>query len=207
MVSFIDFRNKLIGLGCFSLNQIKVAYPEFHQNNIVRWCKQGLLWPLRQSWYVFPECMKEPDFERYIACKIYDPSYISLQYALCFYDLIPEAVTDITSVTTLKTSCFENEFGHYNYKSLKPSMFFGYKPMINKDGKGFFLATPEKAILDFLYLYPQYKTEEDMVELRFDEDFLEDELDWERFNDYLKRMNCKALTKRAKLLKRAYNLE
>ena len=72
MVGFLDFRNRFIELGCFCLNNIRAVYPGCQQNNIVRWTKKGLLIQLRQSWYTFPECLKIPDFERYISCRIYN---------------------------------------------------------------------------------------------------------------------------------------
>lgn len=102
----------------------------------------------------FPECVRYVDVVRRIANVIYSPSYVSLHYTLCFYEMIPEAVTTITSVTTLKTCRFDNRFGTFVYQTVKPSFFFGYEPMVGRDGKGFFMATPEKALLDLLYLYP-----------------------------------------------------
>jgi len=68
------------------------------------------------------------------------------------------------------------------------------------------MATPEKAILDLLYLYPQYKTEQDLLELRLDDDWMRDELDRDRLNNYLQRINSKALTQRTNKLLSLYPL-
>ena len=51
----------------------------------------------------------------YIANKIYNPSYISLEYALYEYELIPETVNVITSITTRKIARFKNQFGNHCY--------------------------------------------------------------------------------------------
>lgn len=68
------------------------------------------------------------------------------------------------------------------------------------------MATPEKAIIDLLHLYPEYSTTEDMLNLRLDEDYMESEFDRERLLDYEKRIHSPALTKRANLLREAYGL-
>ena len=206
MIDYLNFRKDFLDLGFFSLNQIRCRYPNFQHNNIVRWCDKGLLIPIRQGWYSFPECVKIPDMERRIANVIYSPSYISLHYTLCFYGMIPEAVMNITSVTTLKTCEFRNNFGTFVYKTVKPSFFFGYTAKVDREGKGFFMATPEKALLDLLYLYPFYKTEQDMLDLRLDEDFMEDEFNVDLMNDYLNRINSNALRVRVNTLLNAYNI-
>lgn len=206
MIGFLDFKECFAGLDCFSLNQIRSIYPDFQQKNIVRWCEKGLLVPLRQGWYSFPECVRYVDVVRRIANVIYSPSYVSLHYTLCFYEMIPEVVTTITSVTTLKTCRFDNRFGTFVYQTVKPSFFFGYEPMVGRDGKGFFMATPEKALLDLLYLYPFYKTEQDMIDLRLDEDFMEDEFNMERFDLYVERVGSVALRNRADTLRKAYGI-
>lgn len=180
--------------------------PDFDSNNYTRWTKKGLIIRLRQSWFAFPDTLSMPDFSRYIANKIYSPSYISLHSALSYYGMIPESITDITSVTTRKTASFENKFGHYSYRNVKTSLFFGYTLKTLPDGRAYLLATPEKALLDLLYLLPIYNTEEDMQDLRLDETFIEDDLSKEKFSEYLKIFDSKTLYNRAKTLFKAYGI-
>lgn len=120
--------------------------------------------------------------------------------------MIPEAVVQITSVTSLKTSSFKNDFGEYSYNSVKPELMFGYEPKTMTDGRAIFFATPEKALLDLLYLNPYYKTENDMVDLRLDEDFMYDDFKIEIFREYAERIGSKALNYRVKTLLTAYGL-
>ena len=68
-------------------------------------------------------------------------------------------------------------------------------------------STPEKALIDLLYLYPQYSTLDEMRELRFDEDWMHDELNQERLLEYVERISSPIIKKRVKLLFKAYNLE
>jgi len=135
----------MFDLVCFNIHQVYSWEPGFDRNNFGRWIKKGLLIRLRQGFYTFPEYKNKADIALYFANRIYRPSYVSLHTALSFYGMIPEAVMQITSVTTLKTISFSNDFGEYGYKSIKPELFFGYelKPIL--EGQAFQLARPEKA--------------------------------------------------------------
>ena len=83
---------------------------------------------------------------------------------------------------------------------------FGYEPKTTADGRTFLLATPEKALLDLLYLYPFYNDDAAMEDLRLDEAFMQDEWDAGRTGDYLNRFGSKALDRRMTLLMNRYAL-
>jgi len=193
-------------LGCFNINQVLLWEKDFDRNNLTRWCKRGLLVKLRNQYYAFPEYRQIPGFSRQVANCIYTPSYISLQSALSFYGMIPEEVVQLTCVTTLKTARFENDFGTFHYQNVKPQLYFGYEIKMSNNGRGVLFATPEKALLDFLYLNPWYKTEQDMVELRLDDDFMQGELKIPRLMDYLARVGSNALEQRFRCLLKVYGL-
>ena len=199
-MDFLTFRERLYPMGCFNVNQVRLWEPDFDRNCLTRWCRKGLLVKLRNEWYAFAEYKQVPDFERYIANRIYTPSYISLHSALSFYGMIPEEVLGLTSVTTLKTAKFENAFGTFSYQNVKESLFFGYEPKTMLNGRAILFATPEKALLDLLYLNPFYKTEEDMEQLRLDEDFMQTQLDLDRLMQFLSLMGNHALEQRTKLM-------
>jgi hypothetical protein len=125
---------------------------------------------------------------------------------LSFYGIIPEAVPQITSVTTLKTIKFSNDFGEYSYKNIKPDMMFGYDLREMEGGRRIMFATPEKALIDLLYLYPFYNTERDLEELRLDESYMEDDLNAERLTEFSDRIGSKTLSNRIEILKKVHNL-
>ena len=205
-MNFYQFKQQLFDLACFNINQVYAWQPDFNHTNLTRWLKKGYLVRLRQGYFAFPEYKNKLDYARYFANRIYRPSYISLHTALSFYGIIPEEVTQFTSVTSLKTTLFNNEFGQYSYKSLKEELMFGYEPKPIADGRTVLLATPEKALLDLLYLNPFYNSEQEMLELRLDEDFMLDEFSKELFIDYCIRFQNKELDKRVDLLTKTYNL-
>ena len=205
-MDFLTFKGRMYPMGCFNINQVLLWENDFDRNNLTRWCQKGLLVKLRNQYYAFPEYRQEPDFSRYVANRIYAPSYISLHSALSFYGMIPEEVIQITSVTTLKTAKFNNAFGTFHYQNVKPALFFGYEIKLMRDRRGLLFATPEKALLDLLYLNPYYKTEQDMEELRLDEDYMQDEFNCQRMASYIEKAGSKTLEKRVKLLLKVYGL-
>ena len=205
-MDFLTFRNHLYPQGCFNINQVLLWEKDFDRNNLTRWCHKGLLTKLRNEHYAFPEYRQTPGFSRYVANRIYMPSYISLHSALSFYGMIPEEVVQLTSVTTLNTAKFDNDFGTFHYQNVKESLYFGYEIKMMPDARGILMATPEKALLDLLYLNPYYTTVQDMEELRLDEYFMQEELDTERLSEYLSRFGKKALAKRVNLLLKVYGL-
>lgn len=83
---------------------------------------------------------------------------------------------------------------------------FGYDLKPLQDKRALLLASPEKAVLDLLYLYPFYNTEEELIHLRLDEDFLEDELKLDLLMQYLGKFQNKALDRRVQLMLKAYQL-
>jgi len=205
-MTYIQFYNEWHRLTCFSVAQVRAIYPDFHRGNFVQWQRAGYIVPLRQGWYAFADYIQQPDHARFIAGKICAPSYISLHTALSFYGIIPEAVVEITSVTTQKTCRYENAFGQFSYQTIRPRLFWGFEPKTMRDGKQYMMATPEKAIIDLLYLYPQYSTLDEMRELRFDEDWMREELNKERLLEYAGRINSPIIKKRIKLLFKAYEI-
>jgi predicted transcriptional regulator of viral defense system len=98
--------------------------------------------------------------------QLYTPSYLSLQWTLGYYGMIPEKVVVFTGVTSRSTQCFQNTFGTFDYRHVKPSAFFGYR-RVTVNGKGILLAEPEKALLDLWHLERGEWSEDRMAEMRF----------------------------------------
>jgi len=205
-MNFWQLRNQFYDLACFNVNQVYAWRSDFEKNNLTRWTKQNLLVKLRNSWYSFPEYLKTPNFQYFVSNKIYNPSYISLHSALAFYGIIPEAIVRTTAVSSLKKANFENVFGSFSYQQILPELMFGYeqKSFLNKNSLLF--ATPEKAILDLLYLYPLYDNEQEIRELRFDEEFMQEDLNIECLNEFTERFQSKTVRNRVNLLLKIYDL-
>ena len=208
-ISFIQFKEALFKQGIFSVNHIRLLFPDFNTDNLLYWQKKGYLFRLRNKWYCFREFTTVTDFSFIVANTIYAPSYISHQEALLFYGLLPEHVVDSISSTTKKTASFNILNRTYKYYSISPKYFFGYdlkEMLIGGNRRNFLIADREKAILDFLYINDFYKLEQDISEIRFNEIVLEHDVDWKKMDIYLERFNNKALETRIRLIQKVYNL-
>jgi hypothetical protein len=83
---------------------------------------------------------------------------------------------------------------------------FGFDLKLMADGRTLSFATPEKALLDLLYLYPFYDTGQDMADLRLDEGFLSESLNRDLLKEYTYRFENKALEQRITRLMKIYGI-
>ena len=182
---FEQFRTKVRTLPVISGDFLKLLSDKNQQfkNQITRWQKSGKIIKLRRNLYILNEDERKINPSRlFIACELYSPSYVSMEYALSFYGLIPERVADITSITTKKTAAFENALGRFIYQHIKIKCFAGFTELKDEAGLAYYMATPEKAIVDFIYLNQS----------RFKEDFRQELFGSFRFQN-TKILNAKKM--------------
>ena len=93
-----------------------------------------------------------------IANHLYGPSYVSLEFALSYFGLIPEGVADVTSVTTKRAKTFRNSLARFSYQRL-PTRYYaqGIQQLKVSEKISFMIAEPEKALCDWLVLTPNLK--------------------------------------------------
>jgi len=152
-MKFGDFKVKFRNLPLLPTRVVFGKPSREDLNQLGRWCKQGLLLQLRRGLYILNKDDRKIEPSRlYLAEQLYQPSYVSLEYALSRYGLIPERVADVTSVSTKKTARFSNDFGTFSYQTVKPSAFRGFISGKDEAGLPYFIAEPEKAVADFIYL-------------------------------------------------------
>jgi len=113
-----------------------------------RYKKRGFIIQIKKGLYVFPDSLP-PDV--YVANKLCSPSYISLEFALSYYGVIPETVYEITSVTAKATRRFETLGKVFSYRKIKRDAYTGYEIQKQK-GLSFNIADAEKAFVDANYL-------------------------------------------------------
>ncbi len=153
-MKYIDFKNKYNKLPYFySSSFVGLGEPiKSIRKQLNEWCKKSLVIQLRRGIYTINDSDKPMPTERtLIANSLVEPSYLSLEYALSFYGLIPERVEVMTSITTHKTLQVSNAYGRFVYHHIKGTAYTGFIEQKTKDGYAFFIATPEKAVTDFLY--------------------------------------------------------
>lgn len=109
--------------------------------------KEGLLIRLKQGSYILKT---DPPSGEEMANALYKPSYLSFEYALSKYGIIPESTYSVTSATTKPTRLFTVDDKAFSYFTIKHEAYTGY--ILDKtSGRGILIAEPEKALTDFLY--------------------------------------------------------
>lgn len=197
---FQEFQQVLQAFPVFSLDDIRLVAPDLPSLTLSRWQQKGYLQKITRGYYRFTNEQRDERFLFYAANKIYSPSYISLQMALSYRGLIPEQTFGITSVTSRKTQTLNTPIGAFLYRTIKPSLFFGYALLTWRE-HSIRIAEVEKALLDLLYLTPSLNTPEAIEALRLNVTDLKEHFDEQRFDRYLEAFDNHALTSRAFLLK------
>lgn len=115
--------------------------------------KKGSIIRIKKGLYIFGDEYRRRPFSREILANlIYGPSYISLDYALQHYGLIPERVEAVTSVTTGRSRRFSTPVGLFTYRTIPLEAFrIGMDRIEIGDGRAFLMATPAKALADKLH--------------------------------------------------------
>jgi len=173
------FESSLLYAGAGSPRQV--------QRQLTEWKRTGKVLKLRRGLYTLAQpYQSEVPHSYLIANHIVQGSYVSLHMALSDYDLIPEHVAVVTSVAINRSGMWHNEYGHFSYQQLQPSLFFGFQYLQVTSTQWAYMATPEKALLDLIYLTPDADNEAYLRELRLQN---LDQLDTERLAAYVERAN------------------
>ncbi|MDI6755713.1 MAG: hypothetical protein QME78_15115 [Thermodesulfobacteriota bacterium] len=165
-----------------------------------RWVKSGRLLRLRRGVYaVALPYRAEAPHPFLVANHLRRPSYVSLQSALSHYGMIPEFVPVTTSVTTGRPEELDTPLGRFLFRHVKKSAFFGYTQTEISGGQPVFLALPEKALLDLLYLTPGSDSPAYLEELRFEP---ADRFDWHTLRMHAEQIRSRKLKRAVELISR-----
>ena len=116
-------------------------------SNLIR---NGDLIRLKKGFYTFSKPYQTKAIDLISASNmLYTPSYVSFDYALSFYGMIPERVSEITSATSKNEKLFETPIGRFSYKKVSIEAYsLGVDWIYDDIEGGKFIATPEKALCD-----------------------------------------------------------
>lgn len=155
----------------FDYASVALLFSEGEQSlrtSLYRFRKRGWVLELRRGLYTFGELYrKAPLSGPTVAEALYRPSYLSERWALSFYGVIPEKALSYTSVSPRATRRFDNAWGHFQYRSIRQELFVGYSTEAIMGGV-VHIATPEKALMDLMYLEGGDWNRERMESMRFE---------------------------------------
>ncbi len=135
-----DYQTLLDALGSYA--SPRDAITRLLRGRVIVRVKKGL--------YVFgPAYARRPYSREVLANLIYGPSYVSLDYALQYYGLVPEQVYAVTSVTCSRARRFQTPVGLFIYRTVPLTGYWrGIDRVEISGGGGALMATPEKALAD-----------------------------------------------------------
>lgn len=157
-------------------NRINDKIAHLIKNKVLEQVKKGLYVyvPLRSEVLLSTEL---------IANILISPSYISLDYALSHYNIIPERVDEITSITTKRSKDFKTSYGVFSFKQIKRELFNLGLHIEQLQNATYIIATKEKALCDKLFFTKNIKLRNKNAMLEFLQDDLRVDLDEFRYAD------------------------
>ena len=139
------------------------------RRQLSRWVRDGKVEQMRRGLYAlappWQRCVPHPFL---LANRLAPGSYVSGLAALAFAHAIPEYVPEVTSVTPGRPHTRPLSSGRFSFRHLKADRLFGYRLLDLGDNQRAFVATPERALLDSVYLQPGGDDDKYLRELRLD---------------------------------------
>ena len=194
-MNFIKLRDSLKNFTVFSLHDILQVDQSFHRRRLNEWQSKGYIRKVIKGFYIFSDLVLNENVLFEVSNRIYKPSYISLESALSYYHLIPESVYSVTSVSTRRTYKFITSITEFSYRTVRPDLYFGYVVQAYNQ-KAFKIAQPEKAIVDYFYLNPYLKNENDFESLRLNSERFFEIIDEKILLNYVTKSLQKSLRER-----------
>ena len=166
----------------YDFQSLRIKYKEYSNiyQKINNECKKVILVKIKRGLYT-DDLYNDKEI---IANICYNPSYISFEYALSYYGLIPEFVSTFTSATFGKKN---NKIYHmkdctFDYRSVPDEVFpMGILIMKNSKDISYKIASKEKALCDLLYSKYPVRSIKDLKTLLF-EDMRIDENEFLKMN-------------------------
>lgn len=193
-MKFVDIKFKFKNDCILDVRNIINLFGHLDRRRLYEWQKKGYIKKIANNYYIFIDTNINDVILKMIANKIYKPSYIGLESALSYYGLIPEAVFQITSITTRKTKTFKTAIAPFNYRFIHKRLFWGYN-LKTSFTQTFFISDIEKTILDYLCLNPHIDDKSAFEELRLNKEQFKNLINLSSLRKYLNIFSNSHLSK------------
>ena len=174
--------------------------------------QKGDIVRIRKGLYVFgTPWRRKPVSREMLANLVFGPSVVSLDFALSWYGLIPERVTNLTSTTPERSRHFDTPTGRFSYQHLSHQRF-AYGVSIQKNDSGnWMIAEPLKAIADKVWLDKRFSPSSPssygdylFEDIRIDESALEGYINPQKIIELESVFSARKVTWLVKFLQRRY---
>ncbi len=146
-----------IGRNVFTDTELKELIggsPASRYGKIKRALSSGEIVHVKRGLYCLPEHLRRTPLNLFsVAQFVYGPSYVSLESALSFHGWIPEAVYGTASVSQKRSREFKTNLGFFMFRRVACNPFFVGVERHLEGQQGYLVASPWKAIADYVYVY------------------------------------------------------
>ena len=191
-------------LHCFSAGIVTAGEDiDVVRVQLSRWVTSGRLIRIHKGWYTLREPFRHVRLDlNVVACTIKRGTYVSLQSALAHRGMIPEYVAETTCVTTGRPLSINSPVGRISYRHVKRDVFFGYRQEDSGKQEAY-IASPEKALLDLIYLTPGSEDAAYIAELRLQGT---EDLDLQKMAGMAERFGAPRLKRAVERLDQHFNI-
>ena len=163
-MKFLDFKRQFQNFNIITYQDIKNVFGKVNKAQLSNWKQKGYLISARKGMYI----LADTEIDKMLMANELNDSYISLEFALSFYQIIPEITQAITSISKDRQEEVSNKFSTFYYHKISSKLFTGFilhKSTI-KSERFIRIAEPEKALFDLIYLRSDLKNKNDFDALR-----------------------------------------
>lgn len=198
-MTYIEFQKTFGKHAVIDMRNVVTYFNGLDRRRLYEWQKKGYLCKLVNGFYIFADIELDEMLLKNIASQIYQPSYVGLASALSYYNFIPEAVFQTTSITTRRNKFVRIPVGDFQYRSIRRDLFFGFHA-VQYENRSFLISNPEKTLLDVFYFMPESDKKNTLEGLRLNADVVRSSLNLDRMRDYVKIFSSLKLEKSFKIL-------
>ncbi len=161
---YIDFLQHFKEFNVISYEDIKKAFGAVNVSQLSKWKKEKKIISAKKGYYI----ITNKKVDNLLLANQLNYSYISLEYALSYYQIIPDIAQLITSVSRNRSEKIENIYGSFHYRKISGSLFTGFTliPSMVKNNRFIRIAEIEKALFDLVYFRNDLKNKNDFSSLR-----------------------------------------
>ncbi len=186
-----DMKNNIltkISRNIFSYQQLMELLCDYKKprDKISRLLKSKEIVQIKKGLYVLGENYRKGLIQKEILANLlWGPSYISLEYALSYYNLIPEKVEAVTSICCKRKKEYKTPLGYFIYYPLALKKYPIGVVLENIEDTSFLIASPEKALSDLIAKQSIFNNSEEIQKYLLENLRIEKE-DFQKFD--LKKM-------------------
>ncbi|MCK5416733.1 hypothetical protein KAI92_04890 [Candidatus Parcubacteria bacterium] len=161
---YLDFLEEFKDFNAIFYQNIKNIFGKVNASQLSEWRKQKKIISVKKGIIILPNSK----IDILLLSNELNYSYISLEYALSYYQIIPDIAQVITSVSKDRNEKITNEVGNFQYRKINSDLFMGFVliPSNIKNNRYIRIAEPEKALFDLVYFRSDLKDEKDFSSLR-----------------------------------------